>query len=31
MCLILVDYKDTLAINDLYFDPYGFYRTWVEC
>jgi hypothetical protein len=27
----LLDYKDILAIDDLYLDPYGFYCTWVEC
>jgi hypothetical protein len=31
MCLILLDYKDILAIDDLYLDPYEFYYTWVEC
>jgi hypothetical protein len=31
MCLILLDYKDILANDDLYLDPYGFYCTWVEC
>jgi hypothetical protein len=31
MCLILLDYKDILAIDDLYLDPYGFYCIWVEC
>jgi hypothetical protein len=31
MCLILLDYKDVLAIDDLHLDSYGFYCTWVEC
>jgi hypothetical protein len=31
MCLIFLDYKDILAIDDLYLDPYGFYCTRVEC
>jgi hypothetical protein len=25
MHLILLDYKDILAIDDLYLDPYGFF------
>jgi hypothetical protein len=31
MCLILLDYKDILAIDDLYLDAYGFYCIWIEC
>jgi hypothetical protein len=31
MCLILLDYKDFLAIDDLYLDSYGIICIWVEC
>jgi hypothetical protein len=31
MCLIMLDYKDFLAIDDLYLDSYGIIRIWVEC
>jgi hypothetical protein len=31
MCLILLDYKDILAIDDLYHDSYGIICIWVEC
>jgi hypothetical protein len=30
MCLILLDYKDILAIDDLYLDFYGIICIWVE-
>jgi hypothetical protein len=31
MCPILLDYKDFLAIDDLYLDSYGILCIWVEC
>jgi hypothetical protein len=31
MCLILLDYKDFLAIDDLYLDSYRIICIWVEC
>jgi hypothetical protein len=31
MCLILLNYKDTLVVDELYLDSYGVICIWVEC